>query len=553
MFSTNQYGAAIRSFKQHEGLEHSPPIRITRACAKIDPMPDVWTGAWRDTRSFNPEGSQPENALTGTIFTVNAWRNDPIIVPAEYARLRFWRHTGVARLEPGERAVLLKGLLGHEWDEDLDNGFRPPGLFRLSETTIDNVPYVQDCGSVFRLRHRHPPPHALPPRERRPRLRSRHGAMGMGPRRPPRHRDRGAAGAGEREHDAGRRRPERPGPERPPGHGQPLRRHGGPARDARAGPRPRGSLGESRAAGLAHRRAADRFFPAAGLGAGLGRVARPRRWVRRRGRGVGGRRRDPSRGARRGATNGSPKGLAPGRFCAGRSTTAATSKRPPRASPSPCRRRREGQGAVRSRPRRHDQVMKIANAAVRSMKSHGSKVRDWLRNNCPDEPPGVPGDRLFEPPMVRGPAPAVAVFAERYETGFTRHREAPHRGNRRASTPRVSGRRGAAGGARRPARARCRVVPGRAGLAGLRPVRGMACLRRRGVGSAGMEDWRRPHLRHSESEPGERRLFVAGACGMVWMRLRNFCLRCGERGAEGREVDSILVDTNVVAITNRLF
>ena len=112
-------------------------------------MPDVWTGAWRDSRPFNPEGAQPENALTGTIFTVNAWRNDPIIVPAEYAQLRFWRNTDVARLEPGERAVLLKGLLGHEWDEDLDNGFRPPGLFRLSETTIDNVPYVQDCGSVF--------------------------------------------------------------------------------------------------------------------------------------------------------------------------------------------------------------------------------------------------------------------------------------------------------------------------------------------------------------------------------------------------------------------
>ena len=122
----------------------------------------------------------------------------------------------------------------------------------------------------------HPPPHALPPRERRARVRSRHGAMGMGPRRPPRHRDRGAAGAGEREHDAGRRRPERPRPERAPGHGQPFRRHGCPARDARAGPRPRGSLGRSRAAGLAHRRAADRFFPAAGPGADLGRVARPR-------------------------------------------------------------------------------------------------------------------------------------------------------------------------------------------------------------------------------------------------------------------------------------
>ena len=117
--------------------------------AKIDPLAQVWTGTWRDSRAFNPEGAQPENALTGTIFTVNAWRNDPLIVPAEYARLRFWRNTAVARLGAGERAVLLKGLLGHEWDEDLDNGFRPPGLLRLSETTIDNVPYIQDFGSVY--------------------------------------------------------------------------------------------------------------------------------------------------------------------------------------------------------------------------------------------------------------------------------------------------------------------------------------------------------------------------------------------------------------------
>ncbi len=117
--------------------------------AKIDPVPDVWTGTWRDSRPFNPEGAQPENALTGTIFTVNAWRNDSLIVPSEYANLRFWRNTKVAELKPGERAVLLKGLLGHEWDEDIDNGFRPPGLFRLSETTVDNVPYIQDHGSVY--------------------------------------------------------------------------------------------------------------------------------------------------------------------------------------------------------------------------------------------------------------------------------------------------------------------------------------------------------------------------------------------------------------------
>ena len=152
-FSGNEVFWKTRFEPSIDGNEESYRTLVTyketHANAKIDPVPDVWTGTWRDSRPFNPEGPQPENALTGTIFTVNAWRNDPIIVPAEYARLRFWRNTDVARLAPGERAVLLKGLLGHEWDEDLDNGFRPPGLFRLSETTIDNVPYVQDCGSVY--------------------------------------------------------------------------------------------------------------------------------------------------------------------------------------------------------------------------------------------------------------------------------------------------------------------------------------------------------------------------------------------------------------------
>lgn len=134
---------------QDEPYRTMVTYKETHDDAKIDPHPELWTGTWRDGRSFNPEGAQPENALTGTIFTVNAWRNDPLVVPAAYGKLRFWRNTDMAKLEEGESAVLLRGLLGHEWDEDLDNGFRPAGLFRLSETTIDNVWYVQDHGSVF--------------------------------------------------------------------------------------------------------------------------------------------------------------------------------------------------------------------------------------------------------------------------------------------------------------------------------------------------------------------------------------------------------------------
>ena len=45
----------------------------THANAKIDPDRRAWTGTWRDPRFSPPaDGGRPENALTGTIFTVNA-------------------------------------------------------------------------------------------------------------------------------------------------------------------------------------------------------------------------------------------------------------------------------------------------------------------------------------------------------------------------------------------------------------------------------------------------------------------------------------------------
>ncbi|CAJ1357358.1 unnamed protein product [Effrenium voratum] len=116
---------------------------------KIDPAESTWTGTFRDSKGFNPEGSNPENSLTGTIFTVNAWRHDALVVPGAYAKLRVWRNTSVAQLLPHQKAVLLKGLLGHEWDEDLDNGFRPNGLIRLSETKVNNVQALVDHGACF--------------------------------------------------------------------------------------------------------------------------------------------------------------------------------------------------------------------------------------------------------------------------------------------------------------------------------------------------------------------------------------------------------------------
>jgi hypothetical protein len=132
-----------------ESHSSDTPTSEVQPGRKIDPMTDVWTGTWRDSSPFNPEGAQPENALTGTIFTVNANRQDPLIVPARFAKMRFWRNTEVAKLAPGEVAVLGNGLLGHEWDEDLDNGFRPAGIIHLSEGTFDGVPYPTDWGTVY--------------------------------------------------------------------------------------------------------------------------------------------------------------------------------------------------------------------------------------------------------------------------------------------------------------------------------------------------------------------------------------------------------------------
>jgi hypothetical protein len=52
-------------------------------------------------------------------------------------------------LAPGATATLPFGTLGYEWDEDLDNGFRPAGLIQMSSTTVNNVPLMQDFGSKY--------------------------------------------------------------------------------------------------------------------------------------------------------------------------------------------------------------------------------------------------------------------------------------------------------------------------------------------------------------------------------------------------------------------
>ena len=118
--------------------------------APTDPQdPPVWTGSWEDPRFSPPaDGGRAQNALTGQLFEVNAGTSD-IQVPAAYGRLRLWRNTPVASLAGSQVATLGAGTgtLGYEWDVDVDNGFRPAGLFDLSSTTVSGLQVFTDYGT----------------------------------------------------------------------------------------------------------------------------------------------------------------------------------------------------------------------------------------------------------------------------------------------------------------------------------------------------------------------------------------------------------------------
>ncbi|GAA2136917.1 hypothetical protein GCM10009825_22570 [Arthrobacter humicola] len=122
----------------------------TWANAKIDPSPQ-WTGTWRDPRFAAQAngGGLPENGLTGTLYMSN-YTDLPITVSAAEGKARLWRNTSLATLASGTSAQLAPHTVGYESDEDLDNGFRPAGLIRLSTTTGPVDQYLQDFGNTVK-------------------------------------------------------------------------------------------------------------------------------------------------------------------------------------------------------------------------------------------------------------------------------------------------------------------------------------------------------------------------------------------------------------------
>ncbi|MBT2567578.1 DUF4082 domain-containing protein [Arthrobacter sp. ISL-85] len=133
---TNTAGRTLVSYKD------------THFNAPTDPV--SWTGTWRDPRYGTATGGgNPENSLTGQYFMVNSGTTD-IVVPAAYKQLRMWRNTSIPGMASNAAITLGAGLgtLGYEWDVDADDGFRPVGSLRLSQTTSTSAEVFTDYGST---------------------------------------------------------------------------------------------------------------------------------------------------------------------------------------------------------------------------------------------------------------------------------------------------------------------------------------------------------------------------------------------------------------------
>ncbi|PZN55340.1 MAG: hypothetical protein DIU65_06355, partial [Proteobacteria bacterium] len=127
------------------GTPYKTLISYKERWDNADVDPGHTTSTWRDPQFGS---GQPENALTGTIFTVDSYRLDTITIPYDLSNFRFWSNTEVANIQPGQVYSLTPNLLGYEWDSDLDNGARPGGLINLSSTTVDVNSLLLDYGNT---------------------------------------------------------------------------------------------------------------------------------------------------------------------------------------------------------------------------------------------------------------------------------------------------------------------------------------------------------------------------------------------------------------------
>ena len=118
--------------------------KVTWDNAQTDPVEP--TPTWRDPR-FGDLGHGPENSLMGTLYKANSV-DLAIKVNADEGKLRLWRNTSLASLGTDDTATLAAHTVGYESDEDLDNGFRPAGLVRMSTTVGPTSEYLTDFGNT---------------------------------------------------------------------------------------------------------------------------------------------------------------------------------------------------------------------------------------------------------------------------------------------------------------------------------------------------------------------------------------------------------------------
>ena len=123
----------------------------THANAKIDPDRATWTGTWRDPRFSPPaDGGRPENALTGTMFSVNAGTIDDHRARGRRQASRFWRNTTIATLPAGahrdaaERHARLR--VGRRRRQRLPAGRPDPAVVDHAPTSPQKL---LDYGSTY--------------------------------------------------------------------------------------------------------------------------------------------------------------------------------------------------------------------------------------------------------------------------------------------------------------------------------------------------------------------------------------------------------------------
>jgi hypothetical protein len=123
-------------------------ICIKETLGRMDPS-DIWTGTWRDPAGVS-QGAIPENALTGTMFTVNnPGSNAAITITYDQAQSWFWDNTAISQLQPGQVHSLSTNYLGYEFDSAVNNGFQPDNLVTLSTTTTPVAQLLVDQGGTY--------------------------------------------------------------------------------------------------------------------------------------------------------------------------------------------------------------------------------------------------------------------------------------------------------------------------------------------------------------------------------------------------------------------